>query len=109
MKLQGRYSVAAIGKTSRGSAERDMWQTCLYAWSMSKMVQIRDVPDDVHTTLKVRAAKEGLSLSDFIKRELARAAERPSMHEWLGRTQQAKPILSKRSPAQLIRELRDSH
>jgi hypothetical protein len=75
---------------------------------MSKMVQIRDVPDNVHSTLKARAAREGMSLSDFIKRELERTAERPSMQEWLERTQQAKPISSKLSPAQAIRELRDS-
>jgi len=75
---------------------------------MSKMVQIRDVPDDVHKILKSRAAREGISLSDFVKRELKRAAERPSMLEWLERTQQAKPISSRISPAQVIRELRDS-
>jgi len=75
---------------------------------MSKMVQIRDVPDDVHSTLKARAAREGMSLSDLIKRELERMAERPSMQEWLERTQQVKPISSRLSPAQVIRELRDS-
>ena len=75
---------------------------------MSKMIQIRDVPDDVHSTLKARAAREGMSLSDFIKREFQRTAERPSMQEWLDRTQQAKPISAKISPAQAIRELRDS-
>jgi plasmid stability protein len=36
---------------------------------MSKMIQVRDVPEDVHGTLKARAAREGMSLSDFIKRE----------------------------------------
>lgn len=72
------------------------------------MVQIRDVPDDVHRTLKARAAREGMSLSDFIKRELERTAERPSVQEWLERTQQAKPISSKLSPAEAIRELRNS-
>lgn len=75
---------------------------------MSKMVQIRDVPEQVHRTLKARAAREGMSLSDFIKRELARAAERPSMLEWLERTRQAKPLQTKRSAAQVVRELRDS-
>ena len=75
---------------------------------MSKMVQIRDVPEQVHRTLKARAAREGMSLSDFIKRELARAAERPSMSEWLERTRQAKPVQAKRSAAQVVRELRDS-
>jgi len=51
---------------------------------MSKMIQVRDVPESVHGTLKSRAAREGMSLSDFIKRELERVAERPTMQEWLG-------------------------
>ena len=75
---------------------------------MSKMIQIRDVPDQVHGTLKARAAREGMSLSDFIKRELERVAELPTMQEWLERTRQAKAIRSNKTPAQIIRELRDS-
>jgi plasmid stability protein len=75
---------------------------------MSKMIQIRDVPDAVHHTLKARAALEGMSLSDFIKRELKRTAERPTMPEWLERTRQAKPIRGKRTSAQIVRELRDA-
>jgi len=75
--------------------------------SMSKMIQVRDVPDDVHRTLKSRSAREGMSLSDFIKRELGRVAERPTMQEWLKRTQQAKPIPAKKTAVQVIRELRD--
>ena len=75
---------------------------------MSKMVQIRDVPDDVHSTLKARAAREGMSLSDYIKREFQRTAERPSMQEWLDLTRQAKPISANTSPAQIVRSLRDS-
>jgi len=74
---------------------------------MSKMIQIRDVPDSVHGTLKSRAAREGMSLSDFIKRELERVAERPTIEEWLERTRQAKPIPSRRTAAKVIRELRD--
>jgi antitoxin FitA len=41
---------------------------------MSKMIQIRNVPDEVHTALKIRAAKEGMSLSDFLRREVTRVA-----------------------------------
>jgi len=74
---------------------------------MSKMIQVRNVPDSVHGTLKARAAREGMSLSDFIKRELERVAGRPSMQEWLERTREAKPIPAKRTAAQVIRELRD--
>ncbi len=72
------------------------------------MIQVRNVPDHVHRTLKSRAARESMSLSDFLKKELARAAERPTMQEWLERAQEAAPIRAKRSPAQVIRELRDS-
>jgi plasmid stability protein len=75
---------------------------------MFKMIQVRNVPERVHSTLKSRAASEGMSLSDFIKRELERSAERPTMQEWLRRTEQAKPIPAKRSAAQVIREMRDA-
>ena len=45
---------------------------------MSKMVQIRNVPDDVHRELKVRAAQAGMSLSEYLNAELARlTATRP--------------------------------
>jgi plasmid stability protein len=75
---------------------------------MSKMIQVRDVPEALHRTLKARAAREGMSLSDFIKRELERTAERPTMKEWLERARQAKPIPTKQSAAQMIRQLRDT-
>jgi plasmid stability protein len=48
---------------------------------MSKMIQVRNVPDDVHRTLKARAAAAGISLSDYIKRDLEDAAARPSLEE----------------------------
>lgn len=37
---------------------------------MAKVIQIRDVPDDVHAELARRAAAAGLSLSRFALREL---------------------------------------
>lgn len=75
---------------------------------MSKMIQVRDVPDELHGVLKARAAREGMTLSDFIKKELGRIAERPSMKEWLERTRQLKPIVGPQTPAQIIREMRDN-
>ena len=75
---------------------------------MSKTIQVRDVPDRVLNILKARAAREGMSLSDFIKKELESSAERPTMREWLESTRQAKPIPTKRSAAQTIRALRDA-
>jgi antitoxin FitA len=43
---------------------------------MSKMIQIRNVPDDMHRALKENAAREGMSLSDYIKRELGGVSKR---------------------------------
>ena len=36
---------------------------------MPKMIQIRNVPDPLHRRLKSRAALEGLSLSDFLRKQ----------------------------------------
>lgn len=47
------------------------------------MIQVRDVPDDLHRALKARAKSEGVSLSELIRRELPRIASRPSMETWL--------------------------
>jgi antitoxin FitA len=75
---------------------------------MSKMIQIRNVPDQLHRTLKARAANAGMSLSDYIKRELERSAEQLTMKEWLERVSRNKPIHMDRTAAEIIRELRDS-
>ena len=52
---------------------------------MTKMVQIRNVPEQLHRSLKSRAALAGMSLSDFLLRELRKVAERPSAEELLKR------------------------
>jgi plasmid stability protein len=48
---------------------------------MSKMIQVRNVPDEVHRTLKLRAASEGLSLSDYIKRDLEELAKQATIED----------------------------
>jgi antitoxin FitA len=42
------------------------------------LIQIRSVPDDIHRTLKARAALEGKSLSDYVLAEVARTAATPT-------------------------------
>ena len=56
------------------------------------MIQIRNVPDDLHRTLKERAAREGTTLSDLILRELPRLARRPSPEELLERIAGREPV-----------------
>lgn len=48
---------------------------------MSKMIQIRNVPDDMHRALKTQATAAGMSLSDYIKRELSWATQRSQVEE----------------------------
>ena len=48
---------------------------------MSKMIQVRNVPDDLHRKLKARAAMMGMSLSEFLLAEIRRSAERPTIDE----------------------------
>jgi plasmid stability protein len=56
--------------------------------SMSKNIQIRDVPDDVHARLRARAAEAGMSMSDYLRQELGHVAARTSMEEILTRAAQ---------------------
>ena len=72
------------------------------------MIQIRDVPAEVHGILKARAAREGMSLSDYLKKQLELSARRPTMREWLEAASQRKPIRSRRSAVEVLRELRES-
>lgn len=50
---------------------------------MAKMIQIRHVPDALHQRLKQKAAGAGMSLSEYLKRELEHVAEYPSWDEFL--------------------------
>ena len=53
--------------------------------AVPKAIQIRDVPDDVHATLRVRAAQAGLSLSNYLREELTGIARRPTVADVLAR------------------------
>jgi antitoxin FitA len=59
----------------------DMSSTRANVLHMSKMIQIRNVPDDLHRELKMRAASAGMSMSDYIKRELSRKRRRSTIKE----------------------------
>jgi plasmid stability protein len=71
-----------------------------------KMLQIRNVPDDLHRSLKERAAREGTTMSDLVLRELPRLAHKQSPQEVLARIRRREPVGGP-SAAELIREERD--
>lgn len=74
---------------------------------MSKMIQLRNVSDEMHRALKARAALAGMSLSDYLIAELARTLERPTAGELVARLQSRKPVVPERSAAQMLREERE--
>ena len=82
--------------------------TCEHASSMSKMVQIRNVPDALHRKLKARAAGLGQTLSDYLMAELERLAARPTREEMRARLHARKRVVLKTPAAVIIREERES-
>jgi hypothetical protein len=74
---------------------------------MSKMIQLRNVPDNLHRKLKSRAPMAGLSLSDYLLREVQRVAERPTVTELRQRLAQRTSVNPRISPAKAVRAERE--
>lgn len=66
------------------------------------MVQIRDVPDELHRELKSRAALAGMSVSEFLLMELRRSLERPTRDELLRRIATRAPARVRPRPADAV-------
>ena len=75
---------------------------------MSRMIQVRNVPDALHRKLKVRAAAAGQTLSDYVLRELERLAARPTREEMLARIHARERVTLNTPAAVVIREERES-
>ena len=71
------------------------------------MIQIRNVPEDLHRTLKSRAALSGMSLSDYLLAELRRVAERPSRAELVARLKSRESVELKSSIPDLVAKERN--
>ena len=84
-----------------------MWTTCDNVAHMT-MIQIRHVPEDVHRTLKARAAKAGMSLSDFLLHEIERMARRPDLEELFARIDADGRVIPKEDSAAAVRAERDA-
>lgn len=72
------------------------------------MVQIRNVPVEFHRRLKARAAIEGMSMSDYILREVKKSLDRPSRTDVLTRIRERKTAKLSVDVARVIRERRDA-
>jgi plasmid stability protein len=86
-----------------------MWGAWVHVVRMGKtvMVQIRNVPVEIHRKLKARAAEEGISLSEYVLRDMRKSAERPTNKEILERLAKLPPIITKTSSADMVRQGRE--
>lgn len=73
---------------------------------MPKTVQIRDLDDEVYAALVRRAAEEGLTVPELLRREAARLAARPSLREWLERTRRRPSTVTAADAVTALDELR---
>lgn len=71
------------------------------------MIQIRNAPESLHRTMKSRAAQAGMSLSDYLLRELRQIAEQPTMEEWRARLHTRSKTNTSLSAADMVRAERD--
>ena len=74
---------------------------------MSKMIQLRNVPDALHRSLKARAAMAGMSLSDYLLSEIKEIAERPTLAELRDHLHTRKAVTLPLDTARLVREERE--
>jgi antitoxin FitA len=75
---------------------------------MNKHIQIRNVPRALHKKLVARARKQNITLSEYLRQEMARIAALPTLQEMTARLRRLPPVKLKRPSAELIREDRDS-
>ncbi len=75
---------------------------------MSKTIQLRNVPDALHRSLKSRADMAGMSLSDYLLAEIKEIAERPTLAELRERLHQRKPVAVTLDTARMVRDERDA-
>jgi antitoxin FitA len=78
-----------------------------HAYGMSIMIQIRNVPEDLHRRAKARAALEGLTLSDLALRALEKEVETLTFDEVVARVRELGPVYGAPPAAEILREERD--
>lgn len=85
-----------------------MLHACAHVIHMSKMIQLRSVPDALHRKLKARAAMAGMSLSDYLTAEIRRVAERPTLEEMRERLSRLEPVSTSETIVAAVRAERDA-
>ena len=72
------------------------------------MIQLRNVSDSLHRTLKARAAMAGMSLSDYLVAEIRYLADRPTIGELRERLRHRARVDAPVSAAKAVRREREA-
>jgi antitoxin FitA len=75
---------------------------------MNKMLQVRTLKADIHKKAKIRAAQEGMTLTDWAAGLIEREVSRPSHTEISARVRSMVALELGQSSAEIIRQDRDS-
>ena len=75
---------------------------------MVQMVQIRNVPVATYRKVKARAALEGISMSQFVLREIEKALATPSRQELLAAIRDLSEAELDEDPADVLHEARST-
>ncbi len=67
---------------------------------MNKHIQIRNVPDPLHRRLKIKAMRQGTTLSEYLRSEMERIAKLPTLQEWADMVRKQKPL--KITPEEIV-------
>jgi hypothetical protein len=73
---------------------------------MPVTIELKDIPDAMYQLLETRAGAAGMSVSDYLLRDVRRDAELPTMKEWVAKLKEMKPIITKETAAEAIRAIR---
>ncbi len=74
---------------------------------MHRMIQIRNVPEPLHRTLKARAAMAGMPLSAYLLHQIAVLASVPTPQEMTARLKRLDPVTPQETAAEALRRTRD--
>ena len=70
-------------------------------------IQIKNVPEEIHDELRLRAAEEGISLRDYVLRLIRQDMARVSLEQWRRELARLPKTNLDRPAADYIREERD--
>jgi hypothetical protein len=71
------------------------------------IIQLKNVPEHMHSEVRRRAQQEGLTMRDYVLRLIEKDQRLPSKRDWLDRVAELEPVEMSQSAAETVRESRD--